>query len=251
MIDISDEWVGRLEALAGPRANDRTRWRETISARLTEELGLASSRLVAGFDLRHGIAEALLSGALPTPPTAASERVEFYGNVVLGHRAAIAYLIEHCETLLSDPYKFKQLHALLIGLEPSAPSDVQFCDVEGEKELETLLKCTSSLADPWAASILLWAHIVKFPLFQFGNQRLGRLAANIPLLSEGLRPITFFGTRSDFYTEAVNQWLYEGDQLVFPEYYAKTYSAEGSMDSACDPIHAMAPAICENRPVAL
>ena len=128
--------------------------------------------------------------------------------MILNHKEAIQYLIEHLEDiaisrsetlnihalladgLLVDPMMGGRLRRALVGIAVSSyrPLDNPFVI---EEEFDILLHKAAAIADPFEQSFFVLVHIPYLQAFHDVNKRTSRIAANIPLLKAGLAPMSF------------------------------------------------------------
>ena len=127
--------------------------------------------------------------------------------MLLNHKEAIQYLVEHLEDIVISRSEALNIHALLadgllvdpimggrlrrgpVGIAVSSyrPLDNPFVI---EEEFDILLHKAAAIADPFEQSFFVLVHIPYLQAFHDVNKRTSRIAANIPLLKAGLAPMS-------------------------------------------------------------
>ncbi len=128
--------------------------------------------------------------------------------MILNHKEAIQYVVEHLDDIhISRPDMFN-IHALLAGgllADPAMggrlrrmpvaiahssyrPLDDQY---QIEEEFEILIGKAAAIPDPFEQSFFLLVHIPYLQAFADINKRTSRIASNIPLLKADLAPMSF------------------------------------------------------------
>ena len=128
--------------------------------------------------------------------------------MILNHKEAIQYLIEHLEDIAISRSEMLNIHALLadgllvdpmmggrlrrapVGISVSSyrPLDNPFVI---EEEFDIFLHKAAAIADPFEQSFFVLVHIPYLQAFHDVNKRTSRIAANIPILKAGLAPMSF------------------------------------------------------------
>ena len=128
--------------------------------------------------------------------------------MLLNHKEAIQYLVEHLEDIAISRSEALNIHALLadgllvdpmmggrlrrapVGISVSSyrPLDNPFVI---EEEFDILLHKAAAIADPFEQSFFVLVHIPYLQAFHDVNKRTSRIVANIPLLKAGLAPMSF------------------------------------------------------------
>jgi hypothetical protein len=126
--------------------------------------------------------------------------------IVLNHKAAIAYLVEH--ELRVVPNDLKDLHSLLMkDLLPNPMhagalrTSVAYFDISTYKpisvpqqlqeQFESFCAKAESIKDPFEKSLFTMLFVPYLQPFHDGNKRTSRLAMNIPLKNARLAPFSF------------------------------------------------------------
>ena len=128
-------------------------------------------------------------------------------TMILNHKQAIGYLIEHIQNLEINEREIKNLHALLsVGLvKEGEPGGIRHKIVwvtntsyvplsissQINEQFRILVDKAASIRNPFEQSLFLLASISYLQPFVDVNKRTGRLAANIPLLKHGMCPLSY------------------------------------------------------------
>lgn len=127
-------------------------------------------------------------------------------TIVLNHKAAIAYLVEH--TLKVVPQDLKDLHSLLMkGLLPNPMhagairTSIAYFDISTyrpisvpqqlQEQFEIFCAKAEAIEDPFEKSLFTMLFIPYLQPFHDGNKRTSRLAMNISLKNAKLAPFSF------------------------------------------------------------
>jgi hypothetical protein len=185
-----------------------------IMQRLVIDLSWGSSRLEGLRYSRVDTAE-LLDADRPSAGMSNRDR-----QLILNHKAAIEFLVEEAESIAFNRYTILNLHALLaenllerreqegalrtrpvmIGSWVYTPTAIpQF--IEGR--FDTILAKAAAIHDPIEQSFFAMVHIPYLQPFIDANKRTSRLAANIPMISANLCPLSFVDVSEEAYTEGV------------------------------------------------
>ena len=142
-------------------------------------------------------------------------------QMVLNHKAAIEFLVEVADEGAGiDRRLLLNLHALLSdnllgdpsqeGRLRTGPVSIGGSTYVPNAVPQTIEECFSQVAlvatqirDPFEQSFFLLVHLPYLQPFNDVNKRVSRLAANIPLVRENLRPLSFIDVPKDAYTSAV------------------------------------------------
>jgi Fic family protein len=128
--------------------------------------------------------------------------------MILNHKEAIQYVVEHLDEIAISRADLRNIHALLAdGLltDPAMAGRLRCTPVgithssyrpladsiEIEEEFRILVHKAAAISDPFEQSFFLLAHIPYLQAFDDVNKRTSRLAANIPLLKGDLAPMSF------------------------------------------------------------
>ena len=128
--------------------------------------------------------------------------------MILNHKEAIQYIVEHihdvnicrrdllnihallADGLLSNPAMAGRLRRLPVGITHSnytPPGD----EFEIEENFDVLTGKAAAITDPFEQSFFLLVHIPYLQAFDDINKRTSRVSANVPLLKADLAPMSF------------------------------------------------------------
>lgn len=160
-------------------------------------------------------------------------------QMVLNHKSAIRYMLDHIGDIEVTPREIKALHALLAQglLDPMAcgsirrrpvvigdsayrPLDVPF---QLEEQLNLLVDKARRIEDPVEQSLFLLAFLSYLQPFEDVNKRTARLAANIPLLKKGMGPLSFLEMSRREYLSATLLFYELGRADALARVYAAGY----------------------------
>lgn len=183
-----------------------------IYDRLLIDLSFNSARLEGNTYTLADTERLLLQGAA-APGKLDAERI-----MILNHKEAIAYLVQHVDTLQADETTIRTLHYLLadslvaagaagqIRDESIRVSGTTYAPLEGRERLTRLLlgllQKARAIADPFEQSLFLLVHISYLQAFVDVNKRTARLASIIPLIKEDYVPQSFVEVDQDSYLKA-------------------------------------------------
>jgi hypothetical protein len=240
--------AARMKAAAPARAPsiDAATFSREIAERFMIDLAYASSAL-EGNTYSHLETEVLIKYG-----ESAGGRTAEEATMILNHKAAIGWVIEEIDRIRIEPDTAMRLHALLmrglvrhdnagavrrhaVGISGSAYEPT----VDGSGlayGLAELCSAVSMREDPFEASFGLLAGLAYLQTFADGNKRLGRVMASIPLLKQGLAPLSFVGVDRSVYSAGMLSWY----ELADPKPLADAI-AEGYETSA--PAYAVAHAV--------
>jgi hypothetical protein len=211
--------IGRSPAVDAPAGT----FARDILNRLLIDLSYASSRL-EGNHYSRADTERLLDSGTAAPGASALDT-----QMILNHKAAIEYLVYQPQPTTLDARLLKPLHALLTdGLLPN-PDDCGRLrrvpiGISGsvyhplalpqpiESLLDTVLRMANAIEDPFEQSFFLLVHVPYLQPFIDGNQRLARLAANVPFFRHNLCPLSFLDLPTDL-TVAAQLAVYELNRI--------------------------------------
>jgi Fic family protein len=233
--------LGRSPADASPAGT----FARDILARLLIDLSWASSRLEGNTYSRLDTERLIAFG------TAAEGHDALEAQMILNHKDAIEYLINaqspdregNSSGPLLNPSTVIALHAFLSdGLlaDPSACGRVRRRAVEIggsvyrpmaipdrlEELFDIVVRMAAEVNDPFEQAFFLMVHLPYLQPFEDVNQRVSRLAANIPLIRHNLCPLSFIDVPPSAYIDAMIG-VYELNQVdllrdVFVWAYARS-----------------------------
>jgi len=183
-----------------------------ILNRLLIDLSWASSHLEGNTYTRLDTQELIEHGRVAE----GKDRLET--QMILNHKQAIEFLVEHAGEIDFNTYTFMNLHALLSQNLLGDPADegrlrVRIVDIGGtvyralqvpqqiEELFRLILEKAGAIADPFEQSFFLMVHIPYLQPFVDVNKRVSRLAANIPFIKGNLCPLSFVDVPERAYVE--------------------------------------------------
>jgi hypothetical protein len=183
-----------------------------ILNRLLIDLSWASSHLEGNTYSRLDTQELIEHGR------AAEGKDRLETQMILNHKQAIEFLVEHADEIGFNNYTFMNLHALLSQNLLGDPADegrlrARIVDIGGTvyrplqvpQQLDELfrlvLEKAGAIADPFEQSFFLMVHIPYLQPFVDVNKRVSRLAANIPFIKGNLCPLSFVDVPERAYVE--------------------------------------------------
>ncbi|MFN2375274.1 MAG: Fic family protein [Candidatus Binatia bacterium] len=140
--------------------------------------------------------------------------------MILNHKEALEFLVNSAEDVGFHRYTILNLHALLANnllADPTATGRLRrigvgieqsvFHPLEVPQQIEEcfdqLLATTEAIRDPFEQAFFFMVQMPYLQPFDDVNQRVSRLAANIPLLKANLVPLSFTDVPRSIYTEAI------------------------------------------------
>ncbi len=130
-------------------------------------------------------------------------------TMILNHKHVIVTLLENVGQFQLEPRYAARVHAMLMR-DLIAPEDlgrIRAHDVritsssykpsndpsQLSADLSSLLWKAEQTTNPFEAGFLLLAGLSYLQAFADGNKRMGRIFANVPLLTQGKPPLSFVG----------------------------------------------------------
>ena len=185
-----------------------------VLERLLVDLSFASSRMEGNtYDL-------LETERLIRFGEAASGKDRKEAVMILNHKEAIQYVVDHLASVaVSRPDVFN-IHALLadglladpgmagrVRRLPVAISDSSYRPLDDpfaiEEEFDVLIHKAAAVSDPFEQSFFLLAHLPYLQAFADVNKRTSRIASNIPLLKADLAPMSFLAMDDGAYIDGL------------------------------------------------
>jgi len=160
--------------------------------------------------------------------------------MILNHKEAIQYVVEHLaaitisrpdlfnihallsDGLLADPAMAGRLRRMPVGITHSSfrPLGDQ---LEIEEEFDILIEKAAAINDPFEQSFFLLVHIPYLQAFDDINKRTSRIASNIPLLKADLAPMSFLTMDDRAYVDGLIG-IYELNNVsLLREVYIEAY----------------------------
>lgn len=167
--------------------------------------------------------------------------------MILNHKEAIRYLVDHASSVRPTKETICTLHFLLADSLIERPYSGKVRDhgvriggstylpFEGSERLELLLEQIANKAsliqDPHEQSFFLLAHISYLQAFADVNKRTARLSANIPFITHNLVPLSFNDIEREDYISALIA-IYELQEInPLLDLYAFSYQRTATL---CD-----------------
>jgi Fic family protein len=139
--------------------------------------------------------------------------------MILNHKDAIEFLVGNADEIGFNRYRVLNLHALLannlladptavarlrhiaVGIEGSAFHPLE---VPGQIEdnFNQLLATAAAIRDPFEQAFFMMVQLPYLQAFDDVNKRVSRLAANIPMITANLVPLSFTDVPNDLYARA-------------------------------------------------
>ena len=162
--------------------------------------------------------------------------------MILNHKEAIQYVVDHlvevtisrldifgihallADGLLADPAMAGRLRRMPVGISWSSyrPLDDPFAI---EEEFVVLVEKAAAITDPFEQSFFLLVHIPHLQAFDDINKRTSRIASNIPLLKADLAPMSFLTMDDAAYIDGLIG-IYELNNVsLLSEVYIDSYLA--------------------------
>lgn len=214
----------RIRALPPAQGN-------TVLERLAIDLSWASSYLEGNTYTLLDTERLLVEGHAAAGHSARETRM------ILNHKAALDYLREHVASFGPRPQDIRELHSLLANGLLADEADAGrirrgIVEIGGsayfpitppqqlEDQLELILEKARAIEDAFEQSVFLLAFIPYLQPFIDVNKRVGRLAANIPLLKANVCPISYRDMDKERYTQGLLAFY----ELNRPEILARAYA---------------------------
>ena len=160
--------------------------------------------------------------------------------MILNHKEAIQYIVEHLDSitinradlfnihallsdgLLVDPAMAGRLRRMPVGIAHSSfrPLGDQFAI---EEEFRILIEKAAAINDPFEQSFFLLAHIPYLQAFDDINKRTSRVASNIPLLKADLAPMSFLTMDDSAYIDGLIGVYELNNVSLLREVYIEAY----------------------------
>lgn len=211
--------LGRVEAQERPAGT----YARNILDRLLIDLSWNSSRL-------EGNTYSLLeTKRLIELGEAATGKDAVEAQMILNHKAAIEYIVESTEdeqitsheicsvhallseNLLGNPIASGRLRTIAVGISGTTyiplenPQVIQEC-------FDIFVNKINKIADPFEQSLFSIVHLSYLQAFEDVNKRTARLIANVPLINENLKPLSFVGVDQAAYVSAL-MGIYERNDI--------------------------------------
>lgn len=162
--------------------------------------------------------------------------------MILNHKEAIQFVVDHLaditisrrdllsihallsDGLLADPAMSGRLRRMPVGI--SFSSYKPLTDQHAiEEEFDILAQKAAAITDPFEQSFFLLAHIPYVQAFEDVNKRTARIASNIPLLKADLAPMSFLTMNDADYIDGLIG-VYEMNNIsLLRDVYIEAYLA--------------------------
>lgn len=169
-------------------------------------------------------------------------------QMILNHKGAIEYIIEPAENeitshevcsihallsenLLGDPGASGRLRQISVGI--SGTTYLPLDNPHVLKEcFEIFIKRLNSIKDPFEQSFFSLVHLSYMQAFEDVNKRTARLVANIPLIKQNLKPLSFTDVDKDAYVKSLIGVYEKNDVSLFRDLYLWAYKRSSQRYSA-------------------
>jgi Fic family protein len=159
--------------------------------------------------------------------------------MILNHKHVLKYIIDEKNNIWLNKKTFFELHTLLardilhtsqIGVVRSSPVKIggsSYTPLESkialEAEFDIFLEKLRNIENPFEQSLFILVFIPYFQLFFDINKRVSRISCNIPLIQNGLPPLSLLQVSERDYIDAI-LWVYElCDVSLLAEIYTENY----------------------------
>ena len=160
--------------------------------------------------------------------------------MILNHREALSYLVQHAETIDLNHHTLFALHSLLSEglLQNSADAGrvrrravsigySRYVPLSSEERikpaLEMIVAKGCAIKDPFEQAFFAMVMIPYLQPFIDVNKRTSRLAANIPFVKQNLCPLSFVGTPKDSYIKGIIALYEYRDVALLRDIFAHAY----------------------------
>ncbi len=162
--------------------------------------------------------------------------------MILNHKEAIQYVVDHLDSISVRRADLFNLHALLSGgllfdpamagslrRMPAGISDSSYSPPDNRfaigEEFDILIHKAAAIADPFEQSFFLLVHIPYLQAFVDVNKRTSRVASNIPLLQSNLAPMSFLTIERRDYIDGLFGVYELNDVSLLRDAYTEAYRA--------------------------
>lgn len=162
-------------------------------------------------------------------------------QMILNHKAAIEYIVESAEEERITSHEICSVHALLsedlLG-DPSASGRLRtiavgiagttYIPLENPQLIrecfDLFIEKVNQINDPFERSLFSIVHLSYLQAFEDVNKRTARLVANIPLIRENLRPLSFTEVEQTSYVSALLGVYERNDVSLIRDLYLWAYT---------------------------
>lgn len=223
--------IGRAEAVERPAGT----YARNILDRLLIDLSWNSSRLEGNTYSLLETKRLIELGETATGKDASE------AQMILNHKAAIEYIVESVQDDRITSHTIYSVHALLsqnlLG-DPGASGRVRtirvgvggttYVPLENPQVLQEcfdlFVEKVGSIVDPFEQSLFSIVHLSYLQAFEDVNKRTARLIANIPLIRENLKPLSFTEVNKAAYISALLGVYERNDISLIRDLYLWAYN---------------------------
>lgn len=161
-------------------------------------------------------------------------------QMILNHKGAIEYIVESVreeeissrevcsihallsENLLGDPSASGRVRQIAVGIGGTTympldnPLVLKDC-------FELFIQKLNEIEDPFEQSFFSMVHLSYMQAFEDVNKRTARLVANIPLIKENLRPLSFVDVNQEVYVKSLLGIYEKNDVSLLKDLYMWAY----------------------------
>jgi Fic family protein len=223
--------VGRAEAIVRPAGT----YARNILDRLLIDLSWNSSRLEGNTYSLLETKRLIELGETATGKDASE------AQMILNHKAAIEYIVESApderitahdiysihsllsENLLGDPAASGRLRTIRVAI-----GGTTYVPLENPQVLrecfELFVEKVNDITDPFEQSLFSIVHLSYLQAFEDVNKRTARLVANVPLVKENLKPLSFTDVDQATYVSALLGVYEKNDVSLILDLYLWAYN---------------------------
>ena len=162
-------------------------------------------------------------------------------QMILNHKGAIEYIVESSEdeqittheiysihallseNLLGDPAASGRLRTIIVGI-----GGTTYVPLENPQVLrecfELLVEKLNAIGNPFEQSLFSIVHLSYLQAFEDVNKRTARLVANVPLIKENLKPLSFMEVDPTAYVSALLGVYERNDVSLIRDLYIWAYN---------------------------
>lgn len=174
-------------------------------------------------------------------------------QMILNHKGAIEYIVESVrgeevssrevcsihallsENLLGDPAASGRVRQIAVGIGGTTYMPLDNPHILKEC-FELFIKKLNQIKDPFEQSFFSMVHLSYMQAFEDVNKRTARLVANIPLIKENLRPLSFADINQEAYVKSLLGIYEKNDVSLLRDLYMWAYQRSAEKYSALQQI---------------
>lgn len=223
--------IGRVENVTRPAGT----YARSILNRLLIDLSWNSSRLEGNTYSLLETKRLIELGEMP----AGKDVTE--AQMILNHKDAIEYIIDSTQNSQISTHDIRSLHALLsnnllgdsmasgnvrtISVGISGTTYIPLSNTDQLREyLDEIIMKMNQITDPFEQSFFALVHLSYLQAFEDVNKRTGRLTANISLIKNNLKPLSFNDVNSTDYVTALLGVYEKNDISLLKDLYVWAYT---------------------------